>query len=130
LSVTLAALERSALDPLLLDVGEVTSFADAVVLLSGRSDRQVRAVADAIVDKLREDGEPPLGIEGLEEGRWVLIDCNDVIVHVFDPEVRDQYDLERLWSDAPEIDLLELGVPAEALEQARSGRVAEAGTFR
>ena len=88
------------------------------MLLSGGSDRQVRAVADAVVDALRESGDEPLGIEGLEEGRWVLIDCNDVIVHVFDPEVRDLYDLERLWSDARTLDLATLGVPTAALEQA------------
>jgi len=116
--IVLAALERGALEPIVLDVSAVTSFADRVVLLSGRSGRQVRAIADAIVDALLERDEKPLGIEGLDEGRWVLIDCNDVIVHVFDPEIRDRYDLERLWSDAPRLDLLALGVPAAALAQA------------
>jgi ribosome-associated protein len=120
LHVTLAALERNALDPVLLDVREVTSFADTVVLLAGGSDRQVRAIADGIIKLLQDEGEPALGVEGLDEGRWVLIDCNDVIAHVFLSEVRDLYDLERLWSDAPIIDLVGLGVPQEALAQARS----------
>ena len=113
-----AALERNAQLPVVLDVHEITSFADVFVLLSGRSDRQVRAIAEAVAERLRQDGDEPLGIEGMEEGRWVLIDCNDVIVHVFEPEMRDLYALERLWSDAPVVDLLELGLDAAALEAA------------
>ena len=62
---------------------------------------------------LRAHGEQPLGVEGLEDGNWVLIDCNDAIVHVFDPETRVQYDLERLWRDAPRLDLGIPGVEAE-----------------
>lgn len=115
-----AALERNAQLPVVLDVHQVTSFADVFVLLSGRSDRQVRAIAEAVVERLRREGDEPLGIEGMEEGRWVLIDCNDVIVHVFDPEMRDLYALERLWSDAESVDLLELGLPAAVLEAAGS----------
>jgi ribosome-associated protein len=88
-----------------LDVRSVSSFADVFVIASGRSDRQVRAIADRIAEVLAEAGEPPLGIEGEREGRWVLIDCNDVIAHIFDPDAREHYDLERLWSDAPEIDV-------------------------
>jgi ribosome-associated protein len=130
LRVTVAALERSALDPVLLDVREVTSFADTVLLLSGRSDRQVRAIADGIAAAMQAEGEPPLGVEGLDEGRWVLIDCNDVIVHVFLREVRDLYDLERLWSDAADVDLVALGVPAEALAQAQSGEAPAAESVR
>ena len=126
-----AALERNALMPLVMDIHEVTSFADAFVLLSGRSDRQVRAIAESIIDALRKAGDDPLGVEGLDDGRWVLIDCNDVIVHVFEPEMRDLYALERLWSDAPNIDLLELGLDPAALEAAGEptipGEAAEVG---
>ena len=100
-----AALELKAERPVVMDVGELTSFADLVVVLSGRSDRQVRAVVDAIRVSLRKEGEKPLGIEGYNEGRWILIDLADIIVHVFSPEVREHYDIERLWSDAPRIDL-------------------------
>ena len=100
-----AALEVKAERPVVMDVGELTSFADLVVVVSGRSDRQVRAVVDAIRVSLRKEGEKPLGIEGYNEGRWVLIDLADIIVHVFSPEVREHYDIERLWSDAPRIDL-------------------------
>jgi ribosome-associated protein len=114
-----AALERNAQNPVVLDITELTSFADSFVLLTGRSDRQVKAIADAIVDALREDDDEPLGVEGLDEGRWVLIDCNDVIVHVFEPEMRDLYAIERLWSDAPAIDPVALGIDPAALEAAR-----------
>jgi ribosome-associated protein len=100
-----AALERKADNPVALDVREVSSLADTFVMLSGGSDRQVRAIADFIDRTLKNRGDKPIGIEGLEEGRWVLMDCNDVIVHVFAPGVREHYDLERLWSDAPALEL-------------------------
>ncbi len=100
-----AALERKAERPIALDMRTLTSYADSFVILTGRSDRQVRSIAEAIVEALKAHGEPPLGVEGLDDGNWVLIDCNDAIVHVFDPETRDQYDLERLWRDAPRLDL-------------------------
>ncbi len=96
-----AALERKAEHVVALDVRAVTSFADTFVLATGRSDRQVRAIADAILEAVGSRGERVLGIEGQQEGRWVLIDLGDVIVHLFQPEVRAYYDLDRLWSDAP-----------------------------
>ena len=113
-----AALDRGAERPLVLDIEGLTSFADTFVLLSGRSDRQVRAIADAVVNALRETGDEPLGVEGLAEGKWVLIDCNDVVVHVFEPEMRDLYALERLWSDAPVLDLVALGMDPAAVAAA------------
>ena len=100
-----AAEERKGLDVLALDVREVASFADTFVLATGTSDRHVRSVSDAIKAALEQHGEKPLGIEGYDEGRWVLIDCGDVIVHVFQEEVREHYDLERLWSDASQLQL-------------------------
>jgi len=113
--IVAAALERKAEAPVALEVGELTSYADAFVILTGRSDRQVRAIVDAILGKLKELGETPLGVEGMEESRWVLIDLGDVIVHVFDDETREAYALERLWSDAKPI---EIDTVVEA-EQAR-----------
>jgi ribosome-associated protein len=98
-----AALDRKATDVVALDVREIASFTDTFVFATGGSDRQVRAIADAIVEALREAGDKPLGVEGLEEGVWVLIDANDAIVHVFRGDTREHYALERLWSDAPEI---------------------------
>lgn len=100
-----AALEMKAELPIVLDMRQVTSYADTFIVLTGRSDRQVRSIAEAIVTSLKNHGEPPLGVEGLADGSWVLIDCNDSIVHLFDPETRVQYDLERLWRDTPRLDL-------------------------
>ena len=100
-----AALDMKAELPIVLDMRDVTSYADTFVVLTGRSDRQVRSIAESIVVSLKNHGEAPLGVEGLDDGNWVLIDCNDSIVHLFDPETRTQYDLERLWRDAPRLDL-------------------------
>jgi len=107
-----AALAVKAEDVVALDVKELASFADVFVVATGRSDRQVRAVADSIEKAMREAGEPVLGVEGYPEGRWVLIDLADVIVHVFQPESRAHYDIERLWSDAPQLAVPQ-AVPAE-----------------
>lgn len=112
-----AGLDRKATDPAILDVREVTSFADAFVVLTGRSDRQVRAIAEAVEEALRQHGEKPLGVEGIDDGRWVLMDCNDLIVHVFQEEARGHYDLERLWSDAPRVELVG-GAPPTPTRQA------------
>ncbi len=120
-----AALERNASDPLALDMRELTSYADTFILLTGNSDRQVRAIADNVSQKLKQAGEQPLGVEGMDDGRWVLIDANDVIVHVFVPEMRTHFSLERLWSDAPEVelDLPELGeaTGAEGIKEGGAG---------
>jgi ribosome-associated protein len=98
-----AALDVKAEDVAALDVRELSSFADVFVVATGRSDRQVRAIADSIEKTMKQAGAVPLGIEGYAEGRWVLIDLDDVIVHVFVPEAREHYDIERLWSDAPQL---------------------------
>jgi ribosome-associated protein len=105
-----AALDRKAEDVLALDVREIVSFADSFVIATGGSDRHVRAIVDGIEEALRARGEKPLGVEGAEEGRWVLIDCDDAVVHVFLRDVRQHYDLERLWSDAPKLTFV--GAPA------------------
>jgi ribosome-associated protein len=100
-----AALDRKAEDIVVLDMRQLSSFADTFIIATGTSDRNVRSIADAISEAVTARGVKPLGVEGYEEGRWVLLDLDDIIVHVFQREVREQYDLERLWSDAPEIDL-------------------------
>jgi len=112
-----AALERKGRDVLALSVGELTSFADTFLLVSGTSDRQVRAIADAVVEAAKAAGDAPLGVEGHDEGHWVLIDLNDVIVHVFLEEVREHYDLERLWGDAA---VVEFGPPEPDAERRRA----------
>ena len=100
-----AAQERKADDLVGLDVRNLSSFADTFIIATGTSDRHVRSVADAIEAALKARGDPPMGIEGYDEGRWVLVDCGDTIVHIFQQEIRDHYDLERLWSDAPALEL-------------------------
>jgi len=116
--VIAAALERKAERPVALDVSGLTSFSEVFVILGGRSDRQVRAIADAVVRALKQHGEAPLGVEGMDEGHWVLIDANDVVCHVFDEETRERYDLERLWSDATPIVFEEVAIAAEDGEPA------------
>jgi ribosome-associated protein len=104
-AVTEAALDRKAEDLVALDVRKLTSFTDTFIIVTGTSDRHARSVADSITEAMAKRGEKPLGMEGYDEGRWVLIDLDDVIVHVFQDEVRRNYDLERLWSDAPALDV-------------------------
>ena len=100
-----AARERLAEDVVALDVREAVSFADTFVVATGRSDRHVQSIGDGIAEALAQTGEKPLGIEGYQEGRWLLMDFSDVIVHVFQPDVRRHYDLERLWSEASPLDV-------------------------
>jgi ribosome-associated protein len=83
-----------------LDVGKLTSVADYLVVCSGGSDRQVRAIADHIDGSLARQSVHPLSIEGLSSSQWVLLDYGDVIVHIFRADIRHHYALERLWSDA------------------------------
>ncbi|HTE66259.1 MAG TPA: ribosome silencing factor [Candidatus Binatia bacterium] len=97
------ASDKKAADIVLLRTSEVTSMADYFVIASGRSDRQVQALSKAIVDELRDEGIKPLGIEGRGGARWVLIDYGSVIVHLFAPEEREYYGLERLWSKAAQV---------------------------
>jgi ribosome-associated protein len=112
-----AALERNAEDVVALAVGELTSFADAFVIATAGSDRQARAVADAVVESAKAAGAAVLGVEGYDDGRWILIDAGDVVVHVFVREAREHYDLDRLWEDAPRIPL-----PSPATHQPRGAR--------
>ncbi|HVP28860.1 MAG TPA: ribosome silencing factor [Myxococcota bacterium] len=106
-----AALDRKAEDVIGLDVRELASFADTFVLATGTSDRHVRSIVDGIAEAWTEHGLRAIGVEGQEEGRWVLMDLGDVIVHVFLRDVRELYALERLWSDAPQIAPPDLPAP-------------------
>jgi ribosome-associated protein len=90
-------------DIVLLRTSEVTTMADYFVITSGRSERQVQALSTAIVDELRDDGIRPIGVEGMSGAKWVLLDYGSVIVHVFAPEEREYYGLERLWSSAAQV---------------------------
>ncbi len=117
LIATRAALEKKALEPVLLDVRQATSYTDFILVVSGRSDRQVQAIADAVVKGMAEDHVKPLGLEGNREGHWVLADFGDVVVHVFYHPLREFYDLEGLWLDAPRVPLQ---VPPDAHISAES----------
>ena len=88
---------------LVLDVAELTSFADVFIICSGRSNRQVSAIADFIKTDLKKHNIKPLSIEGARDGHWVLMDYGHVIIHVFYEPVRRFYDLEGLWTDARRI---------------------------
>jgi ribosome-associated protein len=92
--------DKKAADIVLLDLGELTTLADAFVICSGGSERQISGIADGIVEGLRDEGVKPIGREGTSESHWVLLDYGSVIVHVFTPPERDYYQLERHWSAA------------------------------
>ena len=96
------AIERKGHDVLVLDLRGISSATDYFVIAGGTSDVQVKAIAEHIVDELKKDGVRPEHVEGLQGGRWVLLDYVDFIVHVFHPQARDFYQLERLWGDAPQ----------------------------
>ncbi len=87
----------------MLRTAELTTMADYFVICSGRTDRQVQALAGAIIGELRDEGLRPMGVEGKANARWILIDYGSVIVHVFGSEERDFYGLERLWSNAVQV---------------------------
>lgn len=105
-----AALDKKALDPILLDVRGLCSYTNYLLLLTGRSDRQVDAISDGVVEAMKGI-VPVLGSEGVGQGQWALLDFGDIIVHVFQQTVRERYDLEGLWVDAPRV---ALDVPEEA----------------
>ncbi|NTU59246.1 MAG: ribosome silencing factor [Chlorobiaceae bacterium] len=94
------SLEKKGENVKILDLRGLTTVTDFFVIITADSERKAKAVTDHIVDELKEDGERPMHIEGLDTLRWVLIDYIDVVVHIFQPDERSFYDLESLWSDA------------------------------
>jgi ribosome-associated protein len=99
-----AVMGKKAIDMVVLDVRELTSFSDIFIICSGRSNRQVSAIADYVQVNLKKHAIKPLSVEGKKEGHWVLLDYGHVIIHVFYEPVRAFYDLEGLWIDAKRID--------------------------
>ena len=97
--------DRKALDVVILDLRASGAFTDYFVVGSGQSTRQVQAIVDAIEKRLRSIGMRPTHVEGYAHAHWVLMDCFDVIVHVFTSDTRDLYDLERLWGSATRIEV-------------------------
>jgi len=100
IAVAVAALEKKAVGLEILDVAGKVDYADFLVLMTGRSDRQVVALSQGIEEALRKKNRRPLSVEGLPHANWVLMDYGDVVVHVFQDETRGLYDLEGLWLDA------------------------------
>lgn len=96
--------QKKASDVVILDVKDIFSMADYFIICGGNSDRQVRAIASFVEETLEEEGVSPLGVEGMTEGRWVLMDLNEVIIHIFQEDIRSFYDLEGLWRDAPRVE--------------------------
>jgi ribosome-associated protein len=107
-----AALDKKALLPVLIDVSSMASYTDFIAIVSGRSDRHVDAIADGVRQEMKSRGRTLLGQEGSGSGRWSLLDFGDVVIHVFYHPVREFYDLESLWVDAPRIPLK---IPPEAM---------------
>jgi len=100
-----AALDKKAEDVAVLDLTDLGSITDYFIVCHGRSSRQAQAISDRVEEKLREAKVRPGHIEGYEAGEWILMDYVDFVVHVFTQDKREYYDLERLWSDAPRLEL-------------------------
>ncbi|MQA30260.1 MAG: ribosome silencing factor [Luteitalea sp.] len=100
-----AADDKQARDLVVLDLSKAAGFTDYFVICSGTNPRQIRAIADAVMEALAEDGGKPAHVEGYERSEWILLDYFDFIVHIFAPETRAFYGLERLWGAAEQVGL-------------------------
>jgi ribosome-associated protein len=109
-----AAADKIATDIVLIDVSEQLAITDVFVLASAPTERQVRSIVDEIEERLRGLGMKPKRREGEREGRWVLLDFFDIVVHVMHEEEREFYSLERLWRDCPTIPFVDATIPADA----------------
>ena len=129
LAAARAASEKKAADIMVIDVAGVLVVTDYFVLATGNTPIQVRAIADEVEERLREEcGLKPIGREGVSEGKWVLLDFGDLVVHVFQPEERDFYRLEKLWGDAPRVALpddITGAAPADAADRLGDEAVGE-----
>jgi ribosome-associated protein len=94
------ALEKKARDVVMLELSGLTDIAGFFVVATGTSERHVKTISDGVEQGMKEEGIPPLSIEGYDEGRWIIVDYGNVIVHVFLEELRELYDLESLWIEA------------------------------
>jgi ribosome-associated protein len=127
LAAAVAAEDKKATDVVVLDVAETLVITAYFVVATGANDRQVRAIAEEVETALREGASlKPIGREGEREGKWVLLDFGDVVVHVFQPEEREFYRLEKLWSDVPRVEIP--ANPASADAAVASGGTAASGS--
>ncbi|MDI2030792.1 ribosome silencing factor [Saccharopolyspora sp. TS4A08] len=111
-----AAADKKATDVVLLDVSEQLVITDCFMIASAPNERQVEAIVDSVEEKLRAAGVKPVRREGAREGRWVLLDFVDLVVHVQHDDERAFYQLEKLWKDCPRIEFVDQGAPAEDAE--------------
>jgi ribosome-associated protein len=100
-----AAQDKKAIDVILLDLKGIASFTDSFVICSGTSTPQNQAISDEIGTKLKQEGRLPTHIEGYQQAEWILMDYSDFVVHIFSPKTRDFYNLERLWREAPRMEM-------------------------
>ena len=98
-----AAQERKALDTIVLNIGQVSTFTEQFVICHGTNSRQIQAIADQVEMSVKAQGRGPLRIEGYQNAEWILLDYGDFVVHVFSRDKRYYYDLERLWKAAPKL---------------------------
>jgi ribosome-associated protein len=98
------AADNKGRDVIVLDMRRITPIYDFLILVTGSSRRQMHAIAEEIDDAMREAGDRRVGLEGYEASRWIVQDYGDVVVHVFDAEMREYYTLEELWADAQRVD--------------------------
>ena len=94
-----------AVEPVVIKVGELVDYTDYFVIMHGESTRQVMAIVESILALVSQSAEARVGLEGEQEGRWVVVDWGDVVIHVFLRELREFYELEKLWADAPRVSL-------------------------
>ena len=102
---TSAAIEKQASEIIILDLKGFSTITDSFLICSGSSTRQVQSIADAIDESMSKQGVEPRGTEGYTQARWILMDYNDLVVHIFHEETRRFYDIERLWAKAPTLDI-------------------------
>jgi ribosome-associated protein len=121
LALTIArhALDKQAQDLEIINVSKFVDYTDFVLVCGGRSERQVRAIAEGILEALKAAGQTPTGVEGLSQGAWVLMDYGSVVVHVLLEQARSYYDIEGLWMDAERLSLEPLSDGAGESERGR-----------
>lgn len=106
LNIIIRALEnKKAEDIQLIDISEISTIADYFVIANGTNKSQIQALADTVEEKLSENNIHPKNIEGYNTANWILIDCQDILIHIFDNESRGYYDLERMWRDGKQVDI-------------------------
>lgn len=110
-----AASEKKALNSVVLDLRDIASFTDYFVITSGTNERQVQAISDEVVEKLKKSGSPVTRVEGYKSAEWILLDYGDFVMHIFGDKARKFYDLERLWRESKRV-----GLPPEFASEANS----------